>query len=186
MSDLIRILQTVDENEPKAAAEMLPLVYVELRRLAAVKMAGQPPGQTLQATALVHEAFLKLVGNGERKWQNRRHFFAAAVEAMRHILVDRARRKAAERHGGGQVPLNLDTVACAAAEATDENVLRVDAALARLTAHDCDMAELVKLRFFGGFTLEQAAELLDLSERTANRRWAYARAWLFKEIQQGG
>ncbi len=186
MSDLIRILQTVDEREPKAAAELLPLVYGELRRLAAVKMAGQPSGQTLQATALVHEAFLKLVGNGERTWQNRRHFFAAAAEAMRHILVDRARRKAAARHGGGQVALNLDTVMCAAAEATDENVLRVDAALARLAEHNRDMAELVRLRFFGGFTLEQAAELLDLSERTANRRWAYARAWLFKEIQQGG
>ena len=186
MSDLIPILRKVDEHEPKAAAEMLPLVYAELRRLAAAKMAGQPPGQTLQATALVHEAFLKLVGNGERMWQNRRHFFAAAAEAMRHILVDRARRKAAERHGGGQVPLNLDTVMCAAAEETDENVLRVDSAIARLTEHDRDIAELVKLRFFAGFNLKEAAELLDLSERTANRHWAYARAWLFKEIQRGG
>lgn len=185
MSDLIRILQTVDEREPRAAAELLPLVYVELRRLAAAKMAHQPAGHTLQATALVHEAFLKLVGNGERTWQNRRHFFAAAAEAMRHILVDRARRKAAERHGGGQVRLNLDDVVHAA-EATDENVLRVDESLARLAAHDREMAELVKLRFFAGFTLEQAGELLDLSERTAKRRWAYARAWLFKDIQQAG
>ena len=185
MSDLVRILETVDEHEPKAAAELLPLVYGELRRLAAAKMANQPPGQTLQPTALVHEAFLKLVANGERTWQNRGHFFAAAAEAMRHILVDRARRRAAARHGSGQVPLNLDSVVCAA-ETTDENVLRVDAALARLAEHDAGMAELVKLRFFGGFTLEQAAELLDLSERTANRRWAYARAWLFKEIQQAG
>ena len=185
MSDLTRILQTADKDEPKGAAEMLPLVYAELRRLAALKMAGQPPGQTLQATALVHEAFLKLVGSGERLWQNRRHFFSAAAEAMRHILVDRARRKAAQRHGGGQVPLDLDTVVCAAT-ATDENVLRVDAAIARLTEHDSDVAELVKLRFFAGFTLGEAAELLDLSERTANRRWVYARAWLFKEIRQDG
>lgn len=182
VSDITRILEMVEEREPKAAAELLPLVYGELRRLAAAKMAGQPPGHTMQATALVHEAYVKLVGDGERTWQDRRHFFAASAEAMRHILVDRARRKAAIRHGSGQVPVNLDDVVIAAPAPHDE-VLRINDALAALSAHDPVAAELVTLRFFGGFTLAEAADLLGVSERTAKRVWAYARAWLFERMQ---
>jgi RNA polymerase sigma factor (TIGR02999 family) len=182
VSEITRILEAVDDGEPKAAAELLPMVYAELRRLAAAKMANQPAGHTLQATALVHEAYLKLIGDSERTWQNRRHFFATAAEAMRHILVDRARRKAAGRHGGGQVRLNLDDVVVAA-QTTDDDVVLVSDALERLAAHDAETAELVKLRFFAGFTLAEAAEISGVSERTAKRMWAYARAWLFKEIK---
>ena len=181
VDDITQILQTADAADPKVAEKLLPLVYDELRRLAAAKMANERPGQTLQATALVHEAYLRLVGNGAHSWQNRRHFFGAAAEAMRHILVDRARRKAAVRHGGEMTRLNLDEV-LVAAEATDENVVRVNDALEKLAARDREAAELVKLRFFAGFTSAEAAELLGLSERTAKRTWAYARAWLFKEL----
>lgn len=182
MSDITRILDSVVEDDPKAAEQLLPLVYEELRRLAASKIAQQPAGQTLQATALVHEAYLRLVDDQERVWQDRRHFFAASAEAMRHILVDRARRKGAVRHGGGMRKLDLDNVSLAA-EMADENVVLVSDALEKLATHDPPTAELVKLRFFGGFTFAQAAELLGLSERTAKRMWAYARAWLFKEIK---
>lgn len=170
------------QDDPLVAEKLLPLVYDELRRLAGRRMAAQSSDQTLQATALVHEAYLRLLGNGEHTWQNRRHFFAAAAEAMRHILVDRARRKAAVRHGGGLARLNFDDV-LVASEATDDTVMLVNDALEKLAAHDEAAAELVKLRFFGGLTLAQAAELLDCSERTAKRTWAYARAWLYQEIQ---
>jgi RNA polymerase sigma factor (TIGR02999 family) len=146
-------------------------------------MAMQPPGHTLQPTALVHEAFLRMLGNPENTWENRRHFFASASEAMRHILVDRARKKNAVRHGGDHMRINLDDVSVASA-APEENVLLVNDALSRLAAHDPAAAELVKLRFFGGFTFAQAAELLEVSERTAKRMWAYARAWLFDEIKR--
>jgi RNA polymerase sigma factor (TIGR02999 family) len=183
VSDITRILQAVDEGEPRAAAELLPLVYEELRRLAAAKMASQPPGQTLQATALVHEAYLRLVSDTDRTWQNRRHFFATAAAAMRHILVDRARSKAAARHGGGHTPAKLDDVVVAS-DAPDEGVLLVDESLAALAARDPEAAKLVTLRFFGGFTLIEAADLLGVSERTAKRMWAYARAWLFTVIQK--
>src|SRR5262245_30568283 len=145
-------------------------------------MSRQPADQTLQATALVHEAYLKLLGDGDHSWNDRRHFFAAAAEAMRHILVDRARRKAAIRHGGGQVRINLDDVVVAA-DTTDETIVLIHEALEKLTVRDPGVAELVKLRFFGGLTFQQAAEVIGLSERTAKRQWAYARAWLFKEIQ---
>ncbi len=181
MDDLTSILEAAGAADPKGAEQLLPLVYDELRRLAAAKMANERPGQTLQATALVHEAYLRLVGNGEHTWQNRRHFFGAAAESMRHILVDRARRKAAVRHGGEMVRLNLDDVRVAS-EATDEDVVRVNDALEKLAARDREAAELVKLRFFAGFTLAKAAELLGVSERTAKRTWAYSRAWLFKEL----
>jgi RNA polymerase sigma factor (TIGR02999 family) len=146
-------------------------------------MARQPEGHTLQPTALVHEAFLRLVGNPEQTWAGRRHFFAAAAEAMRHILVDRARRKAAVRHGGNQVPLQWDDVVLAG-DAADEQVIVVHDALGQLATQDPVAAELVKLRFFSGFTLVEAAELLEISERTAKRIWSYARAWLFDEIQR--
>jgi len=182
VNEVTRILQAVERGEGKAAQELLPLVYEELRRLAALKMSQQPPDQTLQPTALVHEAYLKLLGDGDHSWNDRRHFFAAAAEAMRHILVDRARRKAAIRHGGGQIRVSLDDVVIAA-DGTDETVVLIHEALEKLAGHDPAVTELVKLRFFGGLTFPQASEVLGLSERTAKRQWAYARAWLFKEIQ---
>jgi RNA polymerase sigma factor (TIGR02999 family) len=181
VDDMTQILQAADTADPKVAEQLLPLVYDELRRLAAAKISNERPGQTLQATALVHEAYLRLVRNGEQSWHDRRHFFGAAAEAMRHILVDRARRKSAVRHGGEMTRLNLDDV-FVASQTTGENVLRVNDALEKLAAHDQEAAELVKLRFFGGFQYAEAAELLGLSERTAKRKWAYARAWLFNEL----
>jgi RNA polymerase sigma factor (TIGR02999 family) len=182
VSEVTVILEAIQKGDPKAAEDLLPLVYAELRKLAASKLAQQPPDQTLQPTALVHEAYLRLLGDGSHSWQNRRHFFAAAAEAMRHLLVDRARRKAAVRHGGGWRRVDLDNVVVAT-QTTDDNILLINEALERLTAHDPGAAELVKLRFFAGLTFPQAAEVLGLSERTAKRSWAYARAWLFKEIQ---
>jgi RNA polymerase sigma factor (TIGR02999 family) len=182
MSEVTVILDAIQKGDPKAAEELLPLVYEELRKLAASKLASQRPDQTLQPTALVHEAYLRLLGDGSHSWQDRRHFFAAAAEAMRHLLVNRARRKAAVRHGGGLRRVDLENVVVAA-KTTDENVLLVSEALEKLAVHDAVAGELVKLRFFGGMTFPQAAEVLGLSERTAKRSWAYARAWLFKEIQ---
>ena len=172
----------IEQGDPQAAEELLPLVYAELRKLAAFKLAQQSPNQTLQPTALVHEAYLKLLGDGSHSWEDRRHFFAAAAEAMRHILVDRARRKAAVRHGGGLQRVDLDNVV-AATETTDENILLLNEALEKLAAHDAPTAELVNLRFFAGLTFPQAAEVLGRSESTTRRQWTYARAWLFKEIQ---
>lgn len=183
VNDITVMLRAVEDCDPQGADQLLPLVYEELRRTAAHRMAGQPAGHTLQATALVHEAFLKLTNNPDYTWKNRRHFFAAASETMRHILVDRARRKAASKHGGGQARVPLDDVMVAAG-AADEHVMVVNDALERLDAQDPAAAELVKLRFFGGFTFAQAAELLGISERTAKRLWSYARAWLYDEIQR--
>jgi RNA polymerase sigma factor (TIGR02999 family) len=182
MSEITVILNAIEKGDSKAAEELLPLVYEELRKLAASKLASQSPDQTLQPTALVHEAYLRLLGDGSHSWQDRRHFFAAAAEAMRHLLVNRARRKAAVRHGGGWRRVDLDDVVVAA-KATDDNILLISEALESLTAHDPVAAELVKLRFFAGMTFQEAAEVLGLSERTAKRYWAYARAWLFKEMQ---
>jgi len=182
MSEVTVILDAIQKGDPKAAEELLPLVYAELRKLAAAKLAQQPPNQTLQPTALVHEAYLRLLGDGSRSWQDRRHFFAAAAEAMRHLLVDRARHKAAMRHGGGWQRVDLDDVVVATGT-TDDNILLISGALEKLAAHDAASADLVKLRFFGGLTFPQAAEVLGMSERTAKRAWAYARAWLFREIK---
>jgi RNA polymerase sigma factor (TIGR02999 family) len=182
MSEITVILNAIEKGDPKAAEELLPLVYEELRKLAASKLASQSPDQTLQPTALVHEVYLRLLGDGSHSWQDRRHFFAAAAEAMRHLLVNRARRKSAVRHGGGLRRVDLDNVVVAT-KTTDDNILLISEALEMLAAHDADAAELVKLRFFAGMTFRQAAEVLGLSERTAKRSWAYARAWLFKEIQ---
>jgi RNA polymerase sigma factor (TIGR02999 family) len=182
VSEATRILQAVERGDPEAAEELLPLVYEELRRLASSKMSLQPADHTLQPTALVHEAYLKLLGDGNHSWQDRRHFFAAAAEAMRHILVDRDRRKSAVRHGGGLQHVDLDSVVVAA-ETTDENILLMSEALEKLTAHDASAAELVKLRFFAGLTFAEGSQALGISERTAKRTWAYARAWLFKEIR---
>jgi RNA polymerase sigma factor (TIGR02999 family) len=173
----------MEETEPGAQSpeELLTLLYDELRQLAAQKMAGEAPGQTLQATALVHEAWLRL-GGDQRTWQNRAHFFAAAAEAMRRILVDRARQKKAARHGGGAEHVSLEGLELAGAM-DDDQLLAVHEALEQLEAHDPLKAGLVKLRFFGGLTMEETARLLDLSEPTAKRYWAYARAWLYRRLK---
>jgi RNA polymerase sigma factor (TIGR02999 family) len=182
VNDLPCLFHSVEEHDPLNAEKLLPLVYQELRRLAAYRMSEQPAGHTLQATALVHEAFLRLIGDAEHTWADRRHFFAAASQAMRHILVDRARRKAALRNGGNQVVVPWEDIVSDAS--TDQQMIAVSDALDGLAAHDARAAELVRLHFFAGFTFTEAAELLDISERTAKRVWSYARAWLFDEIQR--
>lgn len=181
MSELTIILQRLDAGDPHAANELLPLVYEELRKLAAQKLAREDPGQTLQATALVHEAWLRLGGDDQPAWDNRGHFFAAAAEAMRRILIDNARRKQTLRHGGGARRVNLEALDLAAGMA-DEQLLALNEALDRFAAHDARKAELVKLRFFAGLTNEEAARVLKTSAPTAKRDWAYARAWLFREM----
>ncbi len=180
------MLDQVQQGDPKAAEGLLPLVYDELRRLAAQKLSHERPGQTLQATALVHEAWLRLTGaegeGAQPKWKGQRHFFAAAAEAMRRILVENARRKARVRHGGGSQRVNLDEVEIAA-PLPDDDLLALDEALDRLTTLDAPAAELIKLRFFTGLTHEQAANLLGLSRSAADRAWVFARAWLFQQIR---
>ena len=182
MSDVTRILESVEHGDPKAADELLPLVYGQLRKLAASKMANESPNQTLQATALVHEAWLRLVGNENPPFANRAHFFAAAAESMRRILIDNARRKRALRHGGDQQRVDLEDLEVAA-PVDDDELLAVNEALDKLAAQNKVEAELVKLRYFVGMTLEEAAEALDISARTADNYWAHARAWLFREIK---
>jgi len=181
VSELTVILQRIDQGDPHAADELLPLVYEELRKLAAQKMARESPGQTLQATALVHEAWLRLGGDQQPEWQNRAHFFAAAAEAMRRILIDNARRKSSLRHGGGAERVNLDGLEVAAGM-DDDQLLALDEALDRLAEHDAEKAQLVKLRFFAHLTNAQAAKVLGVSEPTVKRYWSYARAWLFREL----
>jgi RNA polymerase sigma factor (TIGR02999 family) len=182
MSDLTRILGAVGQGDPQAAAQLLPLVYDELRRLAAAQMAREKPGQTLDATALVHEAYLRLVG--DQQFDNRRHFLAAAAEAMRRILVENARRKRSLKRGGDRRRLDLNAAQPVEVERS-EPLLALDEALDRLQARDPDKAQLVKLRYFAGMTIEQAAETLAISVTTANRWWNYARAWLHEEIRRG-
>ena len=182
MSDLTRILTAIEQGDPDAADQLLPLVYEELRKLAAHRMANEAAGQTLQPTALVHEAWLRLVGEQNPKFANRAHFFAAAAEAMRRILIDNARRKRAVRHGGGQQRVDLEQVQLVSS--TDEDqLLAVNEALDKLAAQSKPEAELVKLRYFVGMTLEEAAQVLGISARTADNYWAHARAWLFREIK---
>jgi len=164
---------------------LLPLVYGELRKLAASKMANEAAGNTLQPTALVHEAWLRLVGNANPKFAGRAHFFAAAAEAMRRILIDRARRKSAVRHGGGQLRLDIQQLDLASPD-PDDQLLAVNGALDKLAVQDPMEAELVKLRYFVGLTVEEAAGLLDISPRTASNYWAHARTWLYHEITGGG
>jgi RNA polymerase sigma factor (TIGR02999 family) len=184
MSDVTRILSAIEQGDPNAADQLLPLVYDELRKLAAQKLAQEKPGQTLEATALVHEAYLRLVDVEQAQhWDSRGHFFAAAAEAMRRILVERARRKGRIRHGGGLRRANLFDQE-EPAPADDEQILLLDEALTRLAAARPQAAELVKLRFFSGLTVEQAASILDLSPRTARRLWVFARAWLRREMEQ--
>jgi RNA polymerase sigma factor (TIGR02999 family) len=182
MSELTRILERVEHGDPKAAEELLPVVYSELRRVAANKMASERPGHTLQATALVHEAWLRLGADAQPGWQNRAHFFAAASEAMRRILVERARRKHREKRGGGAEHVDVDELEIAAPLGNEEESLAVHEALDRLAAHDARKAEVVKLRYFVGFSFEETAEVLGISVPTAKREWAYARAWLHQEI----
>jgi len=212
MSDVTRILSQIERGDPAAAEQLLPLVYDELRKLAAVKLAQEKPGQTLQATALVHEAYLRLVGPGvagtaAERWSqesgvgkplaaaaptpdprpltpafnSRGHFFAAAAEAMRRILVEAARHKQRLKHGGGMQRVDLEAVTAAGIE-NDEELLALDAALKRLEADEPLIAQVVQLRYFAGLTIEQVAESLGISIRTANRHWAYAKAWLFQQL----
>jgi len=179
MSDVTEILTAIDRGQARAD-ELLPLVYEELRKLAAARMAQESPGQTLQPTALVHEAWLRLVGDTNPKFDGRAHFFAAAAEAMRRILIENARRKRALRHGGGQARVDIHEVEIAAAE---DELLAVHEALDKLSAEDAGLADLVKMRFFVGLTNKEAAEILGVSEPTVERRWAFARAWLYREIR---
>jgi RNA polymerase sigma factor (TIGR02999 family) len=182
-SEITLVLQSLRAGEGGAAAELLPLVYEELRRLAAWRMAQESASQTWQATALLHEAWLRLVGEGDRTWQNRAHFFGAAAEAMRRILVENARRKARLKRGGGWVRLDVADLDLAAT-APDEKVLLMEEALEKLTAVDPEKARLVVLKFFGGLTNQEAAEHLGVTERTVERQWAFARAWLFQCIRE--
>jgi RNA polymerase sigma factor (TIGR02999 family) len=182
MSDVTQLLEAASRGDGRAAADLLPLVYDELRKLAAVRLAAERPGQTLQATALVHEAYLRLVGQTpDRPWNGRGHFFGAAAEAMRRILVETARRKGRHKRGGGRTRVDLDDQA-AAGEPGDD-LLALDAALAGLAAADPQAAELVKLRYFAGLTGAQAAEALGVAPRTADFIWAYAKAWLLRTIE---
>jgi len=182
MSDVTRILNSIDSGDCRAADELLPLLYTELRRIAAFKMANQAPGQTLQPTALVHEAWLKLVGGERDQWNNRRHFFAAASEAMRHILIDRARQKLSLRRQHQRLDKSLDELEIAA-PADDEVVLQVNEALEILSQSAPDLAEVVRLRFFAGLNEKEIAAILDSSERTVQRQWSHARARLFDIIE---
>lgn len=182
MNDVTRILSSIQQGDPKAAEELLPLVYQELRKLAAARMAQESPGQTLQPTALVHDAWLRLVGDANPRFDGRAHFFAAAAEAMRRIVIDNARRKKALRHGGGKEHLDVHDLELAAG-AKDDELLAVDEALEKLASEDADLAKLVKLRFFAGLTNKEAADLLEVSEPTVERRWAFARAWLHRVIR---
>jgi RNA polymerase sigma factor (TIGR02999 family) len=185
MTDVTRILSAIEQGDPHAADRLLPLVYEELRRLAGQKMAGEKAGQTLQATALVHEAYLRLVdADKAENWNSRGHFFAAAAEAMRRILVDNARRKKAAKHGGDLARQDLDGLEIALPE-VPEDLVALDEALTRLAATDKTAADLVHLRFFAGMPLPEIAQQLGLSPRTADRLWAYARAWLHQEIEGG-
>lgn len=184
MSEVTRILSAIENGDPHAAEQLLPLVYDELRKLAAERMAQEKPGQTLQATALVHEAYLRLVGpDQEKSWDNRGHFFAAAAESMRRILLNRARDKGRHKRGGDRQRVDLDGVAVAD-KASDDQVLAIDEALQQLTRQNQPCAELVKLRFFTGLTMEEAAAALGIAPRTAQRYWVFARAWLYDALRQ--
>jgi RNA polymerase sigma factor (TIGR02999 family) len=185
MSDVTRLLDAAAAGDRNAAADVLPLVYDELRRLAAARMAAECPNQTLQPTALVHEAYLRLVGTADGdRWDHRGHFFAAAAEAMRRILVEAARRKKAAKHGGGLNRHDANDLPIAAPQA-DEDLVALDEALTRFAQGEPQKAELVKLRYFGGLTIEQAADALGISPATAKRHWAYSKAWLFQAMGGG-
>jgi RNA polymerase sigma factor (TIGR02999 family) len=179
VTDVTRLLEAANRGDRQAAAELLPLVYDELRKLAAAKMAQEKPGQTLDATALVHEAYLRLIG--DQQFDHRGHFFAAAAEAMRRILVEAARRKGREKRGGGRIRLDLDRIDMISEEGA-KDLLTLDEALTQLASEDPVVAAVVNLRYFAGLTIEETAASLGVSVRTANRHWAYARAWLFDRL----
>jgi RNA polymerase sigma factor (TIGR02999 family) len=185
MSQVTRILERAHAGDPKAADQLLPLVYDELRKLAASKMAQQPPGQTLQPTALVHEAWLRLTGSEQHRWNDRRHFFRAAAQAMRQILIDNARKKSRLKHGGGWQRLDLEAIHLAV-ETDPDRLLAVNEALEDLSRHDPAKADLVKLRFFVGLSLTEAAQAMGWSAVAAKRSWAYARAWLYRRLTEAG
>ena len=186
MREVTRILTAIEQGDVRAADELLPLVYQELRQLAAQWMKQEKPGQTLQATALVHEAYIRLVGSESQNWDGRTHFFAAAAEAMRRILIDNARRKKSLKHGGGRKRIDLDEAVLADdSDIGSDDLIALDEALERLSKIDKVKADLVKLRYFAGLTGEQAAQLLGISQSTADRYWAYARSWLRLEITKG-
>jgi RNA polymerase sigma factor (TIGR02999 family) len=188
MNDVTRILSAIEQGDPHAAEQLLPLVYDELRKLAAARLAQEKPGQTLEATALVHEAYLRLVGtpadDAAREWEGRAHFFAAAAEAMRRILVEKARRKRRQKHGGGLPRVDIE-LANIVSPMPDEDLLALDEAMLRLAAEDPIRARLVQLRFYAGLSNEDAAQLLGISGVTAKRYWRYARAWLHREVGKG-
>jgi RNA polymerase sigma factor (TIGR02999 family) len=183
MADVTQILNAIEQGDPRATEELLPLIYEELRLLAAQKMAQEPPGQTLQATALVHEAYLRLVKIEAQNWDSRNHFFAAAAEAMRRILVDKARRKQSTRHGGNHKKIDMNDAFLVIEESKDD-ILAVSEALDKLAKEDTKLAEVIKLRYFGGLTLEQIAAIMGIGRRTVDRYWALGRAWLYQEISQ--
>ncbi len=186
MSDVTRILNAIEQGNAQAVDELLPAVYQELRRLAAWKLLQEPPGQTLQATALVHEAYIRLVSEEKQSWTGRSHFFAAAAEAMRRILIDNARRKKSLKYGGGHQRIELNEAVVASDDKTSlDDLIALDEALEKLSKKDKVKADLVKLRYFAGLTNEQAAEVLGISPSTADRHWAYARSWLRLEIAKG-
>jgi RNA polymerase sigma factor (TIGR02999 family) len=186
MTDVTRILSDIEQGDPSAAAQLLPLVYDKLRQLAAARLADEKPGLTLDATALVHEAYLRLVDSDQpQRWDGRGHFFAAAAEAMRRILVENARRKKRIKHGGGRERVELESVDLPTRMTSDE-LLALDDALTRLEAHDPEKARLVSLRYFAGLTIEEAAETLGISRTTAHRHWTYARAWLHRQMTEPG
>jgi RNA polymerase sigma factor (TIGR02999 family) len=183
VSNVTHLLKAIDQGDPHAASQLLPLVYDELRNLAAARLAHETPGQTLEATALVHEAYLRLVGSAKPRagWDHRGHFFAAAAEAMRRILVEAARRKRRDKHGGDRNRIDLDAAQPVAPEPRDD-LVALDAALTRLATVDAQAARLVELRHFAGLSIAEAAEALGISPRTADRVWAFARAWLYREL----
>jgi RNA polymerase sigma factor (TIGR02999 family) len=184
MSDVTQILSAIEKGDPQASEQLLPLVYDELRRLASQRLTAEKPGQTLQATALVHEAYLRLVGvQHEQRWDSRGHFFAAAAEAMRRILLNRARDKKRDKRGGERRRVDLDQIEIAL-DTNDEQLIALDEALTLLATEDSDAARLVNLRFFAGLTLKDAGASLGLAPRTAERQWAYARAWLYARLRQ--
>src|ERR1051325_439117 len=183
MSQVTQLLNAIDDGDAQAANQLLPLVYEELRKLAAAKMAQEQPGQTLQSTALVHEAWLRLVGTEEVRFSGKGHFFAAAAEAMRWILIDRARQKNALKRGAGSQRVELNELEVAV-PADDETLLEVNEALEKLAKEEPDSAEFIKLRFFAGLTNAQAAQALGIPERTARRHWSFARAWLYRELRR--
>ena len=182
MSDITRILQAIGQGDNHATEELFPLIYDELRHLAVSRMAHEQPGQTLQATAVVHEAWLRLVSDGDRTWQNRAHFFGAAAEAMRRILIENARRKSALKRGGGLARVDIDGIDLAAA-GPDDKILLLDEALEKLQVEDPQKARIVVMKFFGGMTNHEIAQHLGVTERTIERQWAFARTWIFQNIK---